>query len=182
MRLVKTLPILLSLGAALGSVSAWALPNDQEQPIRIQADDAQLDDKNGIATYKGDVIITQGSLKVTGNTVTITRTPTGDIDVMTSVGNLAYFEQLQTAGDTKPVQGYGVTIQYHAAQNRVVLIDRAKVIDKDNNVTQGEKIVYDTVKKLASAGRATGNKVTEARPRIDMVIQPKKKTDEQKAQ
>ena len=72
MRLVKTLPILLSLGAALGSVSAWALPNDQQQPIRIQADDAQLDDKNGIATYKGDVIITQGSMIVKGNTVTIT--------------------------------------------------------------------------------------------------------------
>ena len=181
MRLVKTLPILLSLGAALGSVSAWALPNDQEQPIRIQADDAQLDDKNGIATYKGDVIITQGSMKVTGNTVTITRTPAGDIDVVTSVGNLAYFEQLQTQGDTKPVQGYGVTIQYHASQNRVVLIDRAKVIDKDNNVTQGKKIVYDTEKKLASAGRATGNKVTESRPRIDMVIQPKPKNDQKKA-
>ena len=72
MRLVKTLPILLGLGAALGSVSAWALPNDQQQPIRIQADDAQLDDKNGVATYTGDVIITQGSMKVTGNKVTIT--------------------------------------------------------------------------------------------------------------
>lgn len=83
MRLVKTLPILLSLGAALGSVSAWALPTDRDQPIRIQADDAQLDDKNGIATYKGDVIITQGSMKVTGNTVTITRTAAGDIDVVT---------------------------------------------------------------------------------------------------
>jgi lipopolysaccharide export system protein LptA len=139
MRLVKTLPILLSLGAALGSVSAWALPNDQEQPIRIQADDAQLDDKNGIATYKGDVIITQGSMKVTGNTVTITRTPAGDIDVVTSVGNLAYFEQLQTQGDTKPVQGWGVTIQYHAAQNRVVLIDRAKVIDKDATSPKARK-------------------------------------------
>ncbi|KQW23890.1 lipopolysaccharide transport periplasmic protein LptA [Pseudomonas brassicacearum] len=182
MKLAKTLPILLSLGAALGSASAWALPDDRNQPIRIQADDAQLDDKNGVATYKGDVIITQGSMKVTGNTVTITRTPSGDIDVVTSVGNLAYFEQLQTAGDTKPVQGYGVTIQYHASQDRVVLIDRAKVVDKDNNVTQGEKIVYDTNKKLASAGRATGSKVTESRPRIDMVIQPKKKTDEQKAQ
>ncbi|WP_339478968.1 MULTISPECIES: lipopolysaccharide transport periplasmic protein LptA [unclassified Pseudomonas] len=182
MKLAKTLPILLSLGAALGSASAWALPDDRNQPIRIQADDAQLDDKNGVATYKGDVIITQGSMKVTGNTVTITRTSSGDIDVVTSVGNLAYFEQMQTAGDTKPVQGYGVTIQYHAAKDRVVLIDRAKVIDKDNNVTQGEKIVYDTNKKLASAGRATGSKVTESRPRIDMVIQPKKKTDEQKAQ
>ncbi|MHC8322281.1 lipopolysaccharide transport periplasmic protein LptA [Pseudomonas sp. GB2N2] len=181
MRLVKTLPILLGLGAALGSVSAWALPNDQQQPIRIQADDAQLDDKNGIATYKGDVIITQGSMKVTGNTVTMTRTPAGDIDVVTSVGNLAYFEQLQTAGDTKPVQGWGVTIQYHASQDRVVLIDRAKVVDKDGNVTQGEKIVYDTNKKLATAGRATGTKVTESRPRIDMVIQPKPKAGEQKA-
>ena len=182
MKLAKTLPILLSLGAALGSASAWALPTDRDQPIRIQADDAQLDDKQGIATYKGDVIITQGSMKVTGNTVTITRTQAGDIDVVTSVGNLAYFEQTQTAGDTKPVQGYGVTIQYHATQDRVVLIDRAKVIDKDGNITQGEKIVYDTNKKLASAGRATGSKVTETRPRIDMVIQPKKKTDEQKAQ
>ncbi len=139
MRLVKTLPILLSLGAALGSASAWSLPNDQQQPIRIQADDAQLDDKNGIATYKGDVIITQGSMIVKGNTVTMTRAPNGDIDVVTSVGNLAYFEQLQTQGDANPVKGYGVTIQYHAQQNRVVLIDKAKVIDKDNNVTQGEK-------------------------------------------
>ena len=181
MRLVKTLPILLGLSAALGSVSAWALPTDQAQPIRIQADDAQLDDKNGVATYKGDVIITQGSMKVTGNKVTITRTAAGDIDVVTSVGNLAYFEQLQTAGDTKPVQGWGVTIQYHASQDRVVLIDKAKVIDKDGNITQGEKIVYDTTKKLASAGRATGTNVTESRPRIDMVIQPKKKTEEQKA-
>ena len=133
MRLVKTLPILLSLGAALGSASAWSLPNDQQQPIRIQADDAQLDDKNGIATYTGDVIITQGSMKVTGNKVTMTRAPNGDIDVVTSVGNLAYFEQLQTQGDANPVKGYGVTIQYHAQQNRVVLIDKAKVVDFVSN-------------------------------------------------
>jgi lipopolysaccharide export system protein LptA len=181
MRLVKTLPILLSLSAALGSVSAWALPNDSQQPIRIQADDAQLDDKQGIAIYKGDVIITQGSMKITGNTVTITRTPAGEIDVVTSVGNLAYFEQLQKQTDPEPVKAYAMTIQYHAAQNRIVLIDRAKVIN-DGNTTEGEKIVYDTVKQIANAGRATGNKVTEQRPRIDMVIQPKKKTDEQKAQ
>ena len=103
MRLVKTLPILLSLGAALGSVSAWALPNDQEQPIRIQADDAQLDDKNGVATYKGDVIITQGSMKITGNTVTITRTQRrhrrGDLG-----GQPRLLRAMQTPADNKPVK------------------------------------------------------------------------------
>ncbi len=174
MRLVKTLPILLGLGAALGSVSAWALPNDSQQPIHIQADDAQLDDKQGIATYTGSVIITQGSMKVTGNTVTLTRTPAGDIDVVTSVGNLAYFEQLQKVGDPTPVKGYGKTIQYNAQQNRIVLIDQARVIN-DGNTTDGEKIVYDTVKQIAQAGRATGSKISTPKPRIDMVIQPKQK-------
>ena len=48
MRLVKTLPLLLSLSAALGSASALALPNDRDQPIRIQADNAHLDDKQGV--------------------------------------------------------------------------------------------------------------------------------------
>lgn len=175
MRLVKTLPILLSLGAALGSASAWALPTDSQQPIRIQADDAQLDDKQGIATYKGDVIITQGSMKVTGNTVTITRTPAGDIDVVTSVGNLAYFEQKQKVDSPQPVKGYGKTVQYHAQQNRIVLIDQAKVISDDGSTTEGEKIVYDTVKQVATAGRANGSPITTPRQRIDMVIPPKQK-------
>lgn len=175
MRLVKTLPILLSLGAALGSASAWALPTDSQQPIRIQADDAQLDDKQGIATYKGDVIITQGSMKVTGSTVTITRTKDGQIDVVTSVGNLAYFEQKQKPDSPRPVQGYGKTVQYHAQQNRIVLIDQAKVISDDGSTTEGEKIVYDTVKQVATAGRATGSPITTPRQRIDMVIPPKQK-------
>ncbi len=180
MRLVKTLPFLLGLSAALGSVSAWALPTDRDQPIHIQADDAQLDDKQGVATYKGNVIITQGTLKITGNTVTITRAPNGDVDVFTAVGNLAYYEQ-KPAVDKEIVQAYAVTIQYHAAQDRIVLIDKAKVIN-EGNTTEGEKIVYDTVKQVANAGRATGASVTAPRPRIDMVIQPKKKTEEQKAQ
>ena len=174
MRLVKTLPILLGLGAALGSVSAWALPSDSQEPIRIQADDAQLDDRNGIATYKGDVIITQGSMKVTGNTVTITRTAAGDIDVVTSVGNLAYFEQQQSAAKPDKMQGYAVTIQYQAQKDLVVLTDRAKVIN-EGNTTEGEKIVYNTKSQVATAGR--GGNVTTPRQRIDMVIQPKKKAE-----
>ncbi|AVB21929.1 MULTISPECIES: lipopolysaccharide transport periplasmic protein LptA [Pseudomonas syringae group] len=177
MRLVKTLPLLLGLSAALGSASAWSLPNDRDQPIHIQSDDAQLDDKKGVATYRGNVIITQGSMKVTGNTVTITRNAQGEVDVFTSVGNLAYYEQ-KPAPDKPIVQAYAVTIQYYAGQDRIVLIDKAKVIN-DGNTSEGEKIVYDTVRQVVSAGRANGGtKLTAPRPRIDMVIQPKNKTEQ----
>lgn len=177
MRFVNTLPLIFSLGAALGSAAAWALPSDREQPIRIQADTAELDDKQGVAVYRGDVIITQGTLKITGDTVTITQTASGDIDVFTSVGNLAYYEQ-KPAVDKEIVKAYGRTIQYFASNERIVLIDQAKVI-QEGNTFEGEKIVYDTRRQIVNAGRATGSNVNVPRPRIDMVIQPKNKPADQ---
>jgi len=180
MRFVKTFPLLLSLGAALGSACAWALPTDREQPIRVQADSAELDDKQGVAVYRGDVIITQGTLKITGDTVTITQNAQGDIEVFTSVGKPAYYEQKPSA-DKQIVKAYGLTIQYFAANERIVLIDQAKVI-QEGNTFEGEKIVYDTQRQIVNAGRATGNAVTVPRPRIDMVIQPKNKPADQQAQ
>ena len=177
MRFVNTLPLILSLGAALGSAAAWALPSDRDQPIRIQADSAELDDKQGVAVYRGDVIITQGTLKITGETVTITQTASGDIDVFTSVGNLAYYEQ-KPAVDKDIVKAYGKTIQYFASNERIVLIDQAKVI-QEGNTFEGEKIVYDTRRQIVNAGRATGGNVSMPRPRIDMVIQPKNKPADQ---
>lgn len=180
MRFVNTLPLILSLGAALGSAAAWALPSDREQPIRIQADSAELDDKQGVAVYRGDVIITQGTLKITGDTVTITQTASGDIDVFTSVGNLAYYEQ-KPAADKEIVKAYGRTIQYFSSNERIVLIDQAKVI-QEGNTFEGEKIVYDTQRQIVNAGRATGSNVSTPRPRIDMIIQPKNKPADQQAQ
>ena len=173
MRFVNTLPLILSLGAALGSAAAWALPSDRDQPIRIQADSAELDDRQGVAVYRGDVIITQGTLKITGDTVTITQTASGDIDVFTSVGNLAYYEQ-KPAVDKDIVKAYGKTIQYFASNERIVLIDQAKVI-QEGNTFEGEKIVYDTQRQIVNAGRATGSNVSMPRPRIDMILQPRKK-------
>ena len=72
MRFVNPLPLLISLGLAAASSTSWALPSDRDQPIRVQADSAELDDKQGVAVYRGSVVITQGSLKITGDTVTLT--------------------------------------------------------------------------------------------------------------
>ncbi len=176
MRFVKTLPLLLGLGAALGSAVAWALPEDRNQPIRVQADTAELDDRQGVAVYRGNVIITQGTMKITGDTVTITQNAQGDIDVFTSVGKPAYYEQ-QPAVDKDIVKAYGLTIQYFAANERIVLIDQAKVV-QEGNTFEGEKIVYDTRRQIVNAGRATGSNVTTPRPRIDMIIQPRSRADE----
>ncbi|MNC73217.1 lipopolysaccharide transport periplasmic protein LptA [compost metagenome] len=94
---------------------------------------------------------------------------------MTSVGNLAYFEQQQSADKPDKMKGYGKQIQYQSQKNLVVLTDQAKVETSDGNTTEGEKIVYNTQSQVATAGR--GGSVSTPRPRIDMVIQPKKKAE-----
>ena len=173
MRFVNPLPLLFGLSTLLAAIPAWALPTDREQPIRVQADSAELDDAKGVAVYRGGVVITQGTLKITGDTVTITQDKNGDIEVFTSVGKPAYYEQ-KPAEDKPVVKAYGLTIQYFAVNERIVLIAQAKVI-QEGNTFEGEKIVYDTQRQIVNAGRATGSNVTTPRPRIDMMIQPRAK-------
>ena len=176
MRFVNPLPLLISLGLAAASSTSWALPSDRDQPIRVQADSAELDDKQGVAVYRGSVVITQGSLKITGDTVTLTQNQTGDLEVFTAVGKPAYYEQ-QPSADKQIVKAYGLTIQYFANNERIVLIDQAKVV-QEGNTFEGEKIVYDTQRQIVNAGRATGSNVSMPRPRIDMILQPRKKGDQ----
>src|SRR5690606_1921168 len=115
---------------------------------------------------------TQGTMIIKGDTVTITQDGNGDVEVFTSVGKPAYYEQ-KPAVDKEIVKAYGLTIQYFAANERIVLIDQAKVI-QEGNTFEGEKIVYDTRRQIVNAGRATNADVTTPRPRVAMVIQPRK--------
>lgn len=170
MKFANSYKALLALCLALGSVAAHALPSDRNQPIRIQADSAQLDDKQGVAVYRGNVVMTQGTMIVKGQTVTITQNKDGSIKTFTSNGGPAYFEQKPDA-DKEVIKSYGQQIQYLVSQDRVIITGNGKVIQQGNTF-EGEKIVYDTKRQIINAG-STSN--TSGQPkRIDMVIQPKK--------
>lgn len=163
---------LILLAALITGVqtTAFALPTDSQQPIHIQADNADLDNNRGILVYRGNVIITQGSMKVMGHTVTITRNQNGDIDVMTSKGSPAYYEQ-KPAVDDPVIKSYGSTIQYQVTNKKVILTGNAKVIQK-NNVFTGDKIVYDTSRKLISASSKPIGSTSSTGSRINMVLDP----------
>lgn len=152
--------------------TSYALPTDSQQPINVQADKADLDNNKGVLVYRGNVIITQGTMKVMGHTVTITRNKDGGVSVMTSVGSPAYFEQ-QPDVNEPIVKAYGNSIQYQVANKKVILEGNAKVIQKGNIFT-GKRAVYDTVKGKISAVGATETN-TKKPERIQMVIQPEQK-------
>ena len=61
----------LAVALTLGGPLAAAPPEDRTQPIHLEASRGQLDQKTGISVYEGNVVITQGSMRLTADTVTI---------------------------------------------------------------------------------------------------------------
>src|SRR5690606_1984823 len=117
MSCVKSLSLVLGLSAFLLGSTAWALPEDGNQPIRIQADTAELDDNQGVAAYRGGVVITHGTITIAGATVTFPPDANRDVEAFTSAGKPAPYEQ-KPAVDKEIVKASGLTIQYYAANER----------------------------------------------------------------
>ena len=49
---------------ALSSAASFALPTDRNQPITLTADRATFNEKTGVTTYTGNVVIEQGTMKL----------------------------------------------------------------------------------------------------------------------
>ena len=68
---IERINILVLLFMTLVVNSAYCLSTDSEQNIEIEADTAEMDDIENVTVYRGNVIVTQGSIKMTGHTMTV---------------------------------------------------------------------------------------------------------------
>ena len=161
--------------ALLASVAAPAAAQsgDANQPIRIQANAATLDDRKNVAVYTGNVIITQGSMRLTGSRVTLTLDNAGEVQKLVSTGSPATFRQTPAGG--KQVDARALTIEYHADTERVVLIDQA-FLEQAGNTFQGQRVTYDIQRQVVDAGRAAAGD-GESSERVEIIIQPRKGTE-----
>ena len=171
MKRVRTLCLALLAGVA---APVMALPDDASQPIRIQANSATLDDRRNTAVYSGNVIITQGSMRLTGSRVTLNTDQAGEVSKIVAQGSPATYRQTPDT-DSKPVDARALTIEYHADVERVVLIDQA-FLEQAGNTFQGQRVSYDIQRQVVDAGRASSGDDDSAE-RIEIIIQPRKRTE-----
>lgn len=157
------------------AVDAAALATDSEQPIEIQADFAELDDQEGKTIYVGNVVVTQGSIKMTGDKLKVNFSEARDLEDIFIEGRPAYFKQTPDSGDD--VEGEGLLIEYHAQKNLLHLIEKAKLTQGDRIFT-GNRINYDTEKSLITARAAPkpppGAVEPAPRRRVRIIIPAKK--------
>ncbi len=174
------------VAALLAPAAALALSSDREQPIQIEADSAEADDAKRITIYKGDVIITQGTLRITGDHVTIYYDANGDFTEMITLGNPARFHQLPDGkpdADANYQRARASRMEYYKQSDTIVLLGNA-VYGQGGDQVAADRIDYDSKNSRMKARTMTAEKAkggaekpASSSGRVRITIQPKKKTN-----
>jgi len=155
-----------TFAASLFCAYAYALPSDQDQPITVEADSVEIDDRTGISVYIGDVIVDQGSIHLTADKVTVYQIEKRT-DKIVAIGKPVKFRQMTEAGEE--VKGRAIQVEYHASRDELFLIGDAEIIQGKDRATS-DRITYDRKKALVKAGAAAKGK-----ERVRISIDPKTK-------
>lgn len=176
----RTNYILIMLATILWSGSAYPLATDKDQPIEIEADAAELDDKKNVTVYTGNVIVVQGSIRMTGDKMTVYYTENNDLESVIMVGDPATYKQLPDDSDVYD-EARAKRMEYYSPKNLIVLIDNAEVKQEGLRFS-GNLIEYDTENsRIKAKGQAakTGESDDEVSGdgRVRITIKPKKKEE-----
>jgi lipopolysaccharide export system protein LptA len=162
------------LGMALAG-SVLAERADRDRPVHLEADRATVQDANKLATFTGNVVLTQGTLVIRADKMTVKEDANG-FQQATAFGNLASFRQKRDGKD-EYVEGWSERMEYDGKADKVQLFKKAR-LRRGQDEVHGEYISYDAVNEFfqVNGSGETGTQ-THSEGRVRAVIQPKKKPD-----
>lgn len=160
--------ITLSLLSLLLINSAAALPEDRKQAIKLSSDSATYE--NNLGVYSGNVSMSQGSLKINADTLTIIEAE-HRVQKIIARGRPAHFEQKQ--GDTEGTVVASANHIEYSLKNEEILLKKNATISHQGSEISGDLIVYNGRKQLVSANGGKRNQ----QGRVQMTLQPQSSED-----
>lgn len=136
---MKLSKISMIFGAIIWSATAQSLESDYDQPINVSSISQHAKMKSNTVTFFDDVLLTQGTIKITGDKLTVIRGVKPNHEIMIVDGKVATF--YQTQDDGKPFDAEANTIHYDVAKSKVTLTGNAQVKQLDSQIN-GSKITY----------------------------------------
>ena len=135
----------LGVALLLAACGAWALSTDKSQPINVQADHGDFiadanDTSSGTGVYTGHVVITQGSIVITGDKA-VMRVVNNELRSADVTGSLATFQQQPDQGEL--IHGVSQELTYDASRNDVNLITQAR-LEQGLRLMTADHIHYNT--------------------------------------
>lgn len=168
--LLKNFLVSLLIGAAATSVNAEKA--DRQKPINITSDRGSEDHTKQEAIFEGNVVLTQGTLRVDANRIVIKRDKEG-FDYASAFGNPAKFRQKRDDSD-EYVEGVGQRIEYNGKTDIVQLFEKAK-LNRGKDELSSNYIQYNSRTETYQAFNPGQKSTSETGERVKAVIQPKSK-------
>lgn len=174
----RALDVFVLMSCLLGSLTAFSLSTDKDQPIEVEADEAELDDRNDVSVYRGNVIVRQGSIHMTGDVMTVYSKGGDELDYIIIEGNPATYKQLPDNSDVHD-QARAMRMEYHENDNLVILT-RDAWVKQDTSTLVGERIEYNTELSRVKAWSRPGGEdsakapAAEQESRVKLIIKKKK--------
>ncbi len=146
---------------------AFALKDDNRQPISIESNSGFYDDKKGVSIYRGEVVIIQGSMQLEADKLVV-YLENREIQKMVATGTPVKFKQTPEEGKEE-VHGHSLEAEYYPEQELLIMMQEA-VIWQGGNSTASERIEYDRISEVLKAGDGQS-----ANKRVRVILQPKEK-------
>lgn len=143
---------------------AVALESDSQQPVYLDADTAELDNASGKSVYRGNVVLTQGSLEITGDVMTL-YTENGELVRAEITGEPATYKQTPEEGEPD-VTARAPRMEYHAGGPNHIRLFEGGRLQQGDNVFTGRNILYDTITEVVNADSDGGQE------RIRIILHP----------
>ncbi len=153
---------------------------DREKPLYLEADRATVEDVNRkeasrISIFTGNVILTQGTLRINADKV-IMKEDLHGFRYATATGNLVSFRQKRDGLD-EYVEGWSQRVEYDNKTDKIELFRQAR-LKRGSDEVQGDYISYDMNSEFFQViGSKERGVETGPDKRVRIVIQPKDKSE-----
>jgi len=166
--------VLLAVALPWSGPSARAEKADRDKPVNLEADRVTVDDAKQLATFEGNVVLTQGTLQIRGDRMEIRQDKEG-FKYGTTWGNLAYFRQKREGLD-EYIEGWAERIEYDGRADKMQMFNRAMMKRTEDEV-RGNYISYDGQTEFYQVIGGGPKAATANNPdgRVRAIMQPKGK-------
>ena len=137
------------------SGSVFALSDDRQQAIELEADSVDINESAGMSIYQGDVLLRQGSITIQADRITVHHKGSRPTLVVAE-GRPVSFKQ--RPDDGKPdIIAQANRMEYRVGSEELVFSGKARVSQGKDSFSS-DRIVYDRVKSVVKAGAAAKGK------------------------
>jgi lipopolysaccharide export system protein LptA len=170
---------LFALVLCVAASSAMAERADRGKPMNIEADSLRYDDVNQVSVFRGNVVVSKGSIQIRGNQIEVRQDPEGyQHGVVTGSPQARAFFRQKRDGVNETMEGEAETLEYDGKADTIKFVKQAElrrlrgaaVVDE----ISGAVIVYENLTDRLSVDGSVGAPVAGSLPgRIKAMLMPR---------